>query len=166
MIHVIENFTKDGYAVKTLVGHFGQLNGYVGIPINKYRNMVEKGFCYYNDIYCHGGVTFSEQGSFPKQVLKINSSGKLSFTEVDKQLFDAQYFWLGFDTAHHYDSADKDYLEAILSKEDFESVIQYTTNFQFMGSGPIRTHAYVMENINDMLTQIKEFNKEIKKEEV
>jgi len=145
--------TLEGFPYKIRMGPTGCVNGYIGIPPG--HPALEDKYCIEVELKVHGGVTFEQSGKYPEGKLIMNSQGNIKMINIPV-LFEAPYYWVGFDTAHLGDGINIELAEKYHTKKSMFSLKIMADSF----TGKIWQPDDVLEEILNMSKQLKELEKE------
>lgn len=144
------------FRYKILMGPMGFINGYVGIPSNTFDAKMD----YEDKIRVHGGITFQMNGEFPKRTLKMDGNGKIKYF-TEPVLFEAPFYWVGFDTGHYQDGIDVELASKYYDGNKLNS-IKRMAKFCERDSLHIWTKDEVFQEILEMVKQLEELENEVK----
>ena len=138
------------FRYKILMGPMGFINGYVGIPSNIFDAEID----YEDKIRVHGGITFQMNGEFPKRTLKMDSNGKIKYV-TEPVLFEAPFYWIGFDTGHFRDGIDVELASKYYDGDKLNSIRMMAKSYE-RDSSHIWTKDEVFHEIQGMVKQLEE----------
>jgi len=148
--------TLERFPYKILMGPTGCINGYIGIPPKHpaLEHDLE------SEIDVHGGITFEQMGSYPERKIGMNNQGNITMVNIPV-LFEAPYYWVGFDTAHYGDGINLELAKKYLAGSNMYSLKIMANSF----TGKVWQPEDVLEEILKMSKQLKEIENQEKEKE-
>jgi hypothetical protein len=141
--------TLEGFPYKIMMGPTGCVNGYIGIPPG--HPALNEDYCLEGELYVHGGVTFEQAGKYPERKMVMDNNGNIKMFNMPV-LFEAPYYWVGFDTAHYGDGINLELAKKYHNKKSMFSLKIMADSF----TGKVWQPEDVLEEILNMSKQLKE----------